>query len=171
MLRDVCWLYFISLTISTLGYVTCQDLRSIADPSERMLMVIKAPPETHMQVSDPIEVRNDQWNGRNFSQKNWAIMPLNLEAKPCFQISFFYNDISVAEWADLLWLNCQNQPETQVLNCSCNIVVSTESSTEAGERLYTWLLQFYSHYIENLPPFPKMTGEIFNWTLKDKLTF
>lgn len=38
-----------------LGYVTCQDLRSIADPSERMLMVIKAPPETHMQVSDPVE--------------------------------------------------------------------------------------------------------------------
>ncbi|CAH2292663.1 transcription factor E2F1 [Pelobates cultripes] len=38
-----------------LGYVTCQDLRSIADPSERMLMVIKAPPETQMQVSDPIE--------------------------------------------------------------------------------------------------------------------
>ncbi|KAM9296052.1 LOW QUALITY PROTEIN: transcription factor E2F1 [Gastrophryne carolinensis] len=39
----------------TLGYVTCQDLRSIADPSERMLMVIKAPPETQMQVSDPTE--------------------------------------------------------------------------------------------------------------------
>ncbi|XP_069808484.1 transcription factor E2F1 [Dendropsophus ebraccatus] len=38
-----------------LGYVTCQDLRSIADPSERMLMVIKAPPETQMQVSDPTE--------------------------------------------------------------------------------------------------------------------
>ncbi|KAM8946411.1 transcription factor E2F1 isoform 2-T2 [Pelodytes ibericus] len=38
-----------------LGYVTCQDLRSIADPSERMLMVIKAPPETQMQVSDPNE--------------------------------------------------------------------------------------------------------------------
>ncbi|KAM3923702.1 transcription factor E2F1 [Leptodactylus fuscus] len=38
-----------------LGYVTCQDLRSIADPSERMLMVIKAPPETQMQVSDPSE--------------------------------------------------------------------------------------------------------------------
>ncbi|XP_053309929.1 transcription factor E2F1 [Spea bombifrons] len=37
------------------GYVTCQDLRSIADPSERMLMVIKAPPETQMQVSDPNE--------------------------------------------------------------------------------------------------------------------
>ncbi|KAG8565267.1 hypothetical protein GDO81_012775 [Engystomops pustulosus] len=38
-----------------LGYVTCQDLRSIADPSERMLMVIKAPPETQMQVLDPSE--------------------------------------------------------------------------------------------------------------------
>ncbi|KAG8446298.1 hypothetical protein GDO86_013941 [Hymenochirus boettgeri] len=37
------------------GYVTCQDLRSIADPSERMLMVIKAPPETKLEVSDPSE--------------------------------------------------------------------------------------------------------------------
>lgn len=37
------------------AYVTCQDLRSIADPSEQLVMVIKAPPETQMQVSDPAE--------------------------------------------------------------------------------------------------------------------
>ncbi|XP_020669884.1 transcription factor E2F1 isoform X2 [Pogona vitticeps] len=37
------------------AYVTCQDLRSIADPSEQLVMVIKAPPETQMQVSDPKE--------------------------------------------------------------------------------------------------------------------
>ncbi|XP_074826426.1 transcription factor E2F1 [Natator depressus] len=37
------------------AYVTCQDLRSIADPSEQMVMVIKAPPETQLQVSDPAE--------------------------------------------------------------------------------------------------------------------
>ncbi|XP_019395259.1 PREDICTED: transcription factor E2F1 [Crocodylus porosus] len=37
------------------AYVTCQDLRSIADPSEEMVMVIKAPPETQLQVSDPTE--------------------------------------------------------------------------------------------------------------------
>ncbi|KAE8576624.1 hypothetical protein XENTR_v10004263 [Xenopus tropicalis] len=37
------------------GYVTCQDLRSIADPSERMLMVIRYPPDTDMCVSDPAE--------------------------------------------------------------------------------------------------------------------
>ncbi|XP_029141348.1 transcription factor E2F1 [Protobothrops mucrosquamatus] len=38
------------------AYVTCQDLRNIADPSEQLVMVIKAPPETQMQVSDPAEV-------------------------------------------------------------------------------------------------------------------
>ncbi|NXM23418.1 E2F1 factor, partial [Oxyruncus cristatus] len=38
-----------------LAYVTCQDLRSIVDPSEQMVMVIKAPPETQLQVSDPAE--------------------------------------------------------------------------------------------------------------------
>ncbi|XP_066481902.1 transcription factor E2F1 [Tiliqua scincoides] len=37
------------------AYVTCQDLRSIADPSEQLVMVIKAPQETQMQVSDPAE--------------------------------------------------------------------------------------------------------------------
>ncbi|NXA41498.1 E2F1 factor, partial [Eudromia elegans] len=36
-------------------YVTCQDLRSIVDPAEQMVMVIKAPPETQLQVSDPTE--------------------------------------------------------------------------------------------------------------------
>ncbi|XP_010192767.1 PREDICTED: transcription factor E2F1, partial [Mesitornis unicolor] len=37
------------------AYVTCQDLRSIVDPSEQMVMVVKAPPETQLQVSDPAE--------------------------------------------------------------------------------------------------------------------
>ncbi|XP_054074069.1 transcription factor E2F1, partial [Rissa tridactyla] len=37
------------------AYVTCQDLRSVVDPSEQMVMVIKAPPETQLQVSDPAE--------------------------------------------------------------------------------------------------------------------
>ncbi|KAG8517852.1 Transcription factor E2F1 [Galemys pyrenaicus] len=41
-----------SLTPPTLAYVTCQDLRSIADPSEQMVMVIKAPPETQLQATD-----------------------------------------------------------------------------------------------------------------------
>ncbi|NWX42354.1 E2F1 factor, partial [Steatornis caripensis] len=44
-----------SLTHHTAAYVTCQDLRSIVDPSEQMVMVIKAPPETQLQVSDPAE--------------------------------------------------------------------------------------------------------------------
>ncbi|XP_042319821.1 transcription factor E2F1 isoform X2 [Sceloporus undulatus] len=37
------------------AYVTCQDLRSVVDPSEQLVMVIKAPQETQMQVSDPAE--------------------------------------------------------------------------------------------------------------------
>lgn len=37
------------------AYVTCQDLRSIVDPAEQMVMVIKAPAETQLQVSDPAE--------------------------------------------------------------------------------------------------------------------
>ncbi|KFP95897.1 Transcription factor E2F1, partial [Leptosomus discolor] len=44
-----------SLTRHTAAYVTCQDLRSVVDPSEQMVMVIKAPPETQLQVSDPAE--------------------------------------------------------------------------------------------------------------------
>ncbi|KAM6053526.1 transcription factor E2F1 [Chlamydotis macqueenii] len=39
----------------TAAYVTCQDLRSVVDPLEQMVMVIKAPPETQLQVSDPAE--------------------------------------------------------------------------------------------------------------------
>ncbi|XP_058535674.1 transcription factor E2F1 [Ochotona princeps] len=35
-----------------LAYVTCQDLRSIVDPAEQMVMVIKAPPETQLQAVD-----------------------------------------------------------------------------------------------------------------------
>lgn len=38
-----------------LAYVTCQDLRSIADPAEQMVMVIKAPPETQLQAMDSSE--------------------------------------------------------------------------------------------------------------------
>uniref|UniRef100_A0A673VD11 E2F transcription factor 1 n=1 Tax=Suricata suricatta TaxID=37032 RepID=A0A673VD11_SURSU len=44
-----------SLTPPTLAYVTCQDLRSIADPAEQMVMVIKAPPETQLQAIDSSE--------------------------------------------------------------------------------------------------------------------
>ncbi|XP_069744135.1 transcription factor E2F1-like [Narcine bancroftii] len=37
------------------AYVTCQDLRSIEDLSEEMMMVIKAPADTQLQVTDPSE--------------------------------------------------------------------------------------------------------------------
>uniref|UniRef100_A0A452ESG5 E2F transcription factor 1 n=1 Tax=Capra hircus TaxID=9925 RepID=A0A452ESG5_CAPHI len=49
--EDIMW----SLTPPTLAYVTCQDLRSIADPAEQMVMVIKAPPETQLQAVDSSE--------------------------------------------------------------------------------------------------------------------
>ncbi|XP_026873882.2 transcription factor E2F1 [Electrophorus electricus] len=38
-----------------LGYVRCQDLRKTVDPPDQIVMVIRAPPETQMTVSDPAE--------------------------------------------------------------------------------------------------------------------
>ncbi|XP_043566729.1 transcription factor E2F1-like [Chiloscyllium plagiosum] len=37
------------------AYVTCQDLRSIEDLADEMVMVIKAPADTKLQVTDPSE--------------------------------------------------------------------------------------------------------------------
>ncbi|MBN3304113.1 E2F1 factor, partial [Amia calva] len=39
----------------TLAYVMCQDLRNTVDPPDQLLMVVRAPPETQMQVLDPSE--------------------------------------------------------------------------------------------------------------------
>ncbi|CAG6021055.1 unnamed protein product [Menidia menidia] len=39
-----------------LGYVRCQDLRQSFDSPDQLVMVIRAPPETQMQVSEPSEV-------------------------------------------------------------------------------------------------------------------
>ncbi|KTG37564.1 hypothetical protein cypCar_00046125, partial [Cyprinus carpio] len=38
-----------------LGYVRCQDLRNTVHPADQIIMVIRAPPETQMQVSEPTE--------------------------------------------------------------------------------------------------------------------
>lgn len=57
------------LTPPTLAYVTCQDLRSIADPAEQMVMVIKAPPETQLQAVDSSEVRPGSLDG---ARMGWA---------------------------------------------------------------------------------------------------
>ncbi|XP_057685527.1 transcription factor E2F1 [Corythoichthys intestinalis] len=38
-----------------LGYVLCQDLRTSFDSPDQLVMVIRAPPETQMQVTDPSE--------------------------------------------------------------------------------------------------------------------
>ncbi|XP_027021557.1 transcription factor E2F1 [Tachysurus fulvidraco] len=38
-----------------LGYVRCQDLRSTVDPPDQIVIVIRAPPETQMTVTEPSE--------------------------------------------------------------------------------------------------------------------
>ncbi|XP_057219417.1 transcription factor E2F1 [Triplophysa rosa] len=38
-----------------LGYVRCPDLRDTVDPPDQIVMVIRAPPETQMQVTEPTE--------------------------------------------------------------------------------------------------------------------
>ncbi|KAJ8340706.1 hypothetical protein SKAU_G00353390 [Synaphobranchus kaupii] len=44
---------FASLMDATLGYVMCQDLRNTVDPPDQLVMVVRAPPETQMEVSEP----------------------------------------------------------------------------------------------------------------------
>ncbi|CAL8253648.1 unnamed protein product [Arctogadus glacialis] len=39
----------------TLGYVRCQDLRRSFDSPDQLVMVVRAPPETQMQVTEPSE--------------------------------------------------------------------------------------------------------------------
>lgn len=41
----------------TLGYVHCQDLKKSFDSPDQLVMVIRAPPETQMQVSEPSKVQ------------------------------------------------------------------------------------------------------------------
>lgn len=41
----------------TLGYVHCQDLKKSFDSPDQLVMVIRAPPETQMQVSEPNKVQ------------------------------------------------------------------------------------------------------------------
>ncbi|XP_048097431.1 transcription factor E2F1 [Alosa alosa] len=38
-----------------LGYVMCQDVRMVVNPTDQLVMVIKAPPETKLHVSEPSE--------------------------------------------------------------------------------------------------------------------
>ena len=35
----------------------CQDVRMVVNPADQLVMVIKAPPETQLQVSEPSVVR------------------------------------------------------------------------------------------------------------------
>lgn len=46
-----------SLTLITLAYVTYQDIRKISGLKDQTVIVVKAPPETRLEVPDPIEVR------------------------------------------------------------------------------------------------------------------
>lgn len=51
------WNYSLISEFITLGYVRCQDLRQSFDSPDQLVMVIRAPPETQMQVSEPSEVK------------------------------------------------------------------------------------------------------------------
>lgn len=46
-----------SLTVITLAYVTYQDIRKISGLKDQTVIVVKAPPETRLEVPDPVEVR------------------------------------------------------------------------------------------------------------------
>lgn len=50
----------------TLGYVRCQDLKKSFDSPDQLVMVIRAPPETQMQVSEPSKVRASICNELSF---------------------------------------------------------------------------------------------------------
>lgn len=52
----------LSIALVTLGYVRCQDLKKSFDSPDQLVMVIRAPPETQMQVSEPSKV-----SGRSLS--------------------------------------------------------------------------------------------------------
>ncbi|KAK1339753.1 hypothetical protein QTO34_018309 [Cnephaeus nilssonii] len=45
----------ISLTLTTLAYATYQDIRKISGLKDQTVIVVKAPPETRLEVPDPIE--------------------------------------------------------------------------------------------------------------------
>uniref|UniRef100_A0A3B4AN85 E2F/DP family winged-helix DNA-binding domain-containing protein n=1 Tax=Periophthalmus magnuspinnatus TaxID=409849 RepID=A0A3B4AN85_9GOBI len=47
--------YVVALMLCTLGYVRCQDLKKSFDSPDQLVMVVRAPPETQMQVSEPSE--------------------------------------------------------------------------------------------------------------------
>ncbi|KAH1177644.1 hypothetical protein KIL84_011346 [Mauremys mutica] len=44
-----------SLTLITLAYVTYQDIRKINGLKDQTVIVVKAPPETRLEVPDPVE--------------------------------------------------------------------------------------------------------------------
>lgn len=48
--RSPCFSY--TLSLSTLAYVTYQDLRAISDFQEQTVIAVKAPPETQLEVPD-----------------------------------------------------------------------------------------------------------------------
>jgi len=57
--------------VITLAYVTYQDIRKISGLKDQTVIVVKAPPETRLEVPDPVEVR-----------RTWLFLPA--------YISFFY---------------------------------------------------------------------------------
>lgn len=58
----------ISLTLATLAYVTYQDIRKISGLKDQTVIIVKAPPETRLEVPDSIEVRR---RGLVLLQRSW----------------------------------------------------------------------------------------------------
>lgn len=50
-------------SLSTLAYVTYQDLRAISNFQEQTVIAVKAPPETQLEVPDFSEVRVEPGSG------------------------------------------------------------------------------------------------------------
>lgn len=55
--HDTTYCLYSLTVVFTLGYVRCQDLRKSFDSPDQLVMVIRAPPETQMQVTEPSKVR------------------------------------------------------------------------------------------------------------------
>lgn len=51
-----------SLIYFTLAYVTYQDIRKISGLKDQTVIVVRAPPETRLEVPDPVEVRVLFWD-------------------------------------------------------------------------------------------------------------
>lgn len=71
--------YYISLTLTTLAYVTYQDIQKISGLKDQTVIVVKAPPETRLEVPDPVEVRKSCFapSAETGGVDGWGILEMN----------------------------------------------------------------------------------------------